>query len=91
MGLIETSVTQFLEWVEPKSTLWIAYSGGVDSHVLLHELVKQRENFPITLKAIHVDHGIHADAKVWSEHCVSVCKKLQVELFVAHLDRKSVV
>ncbi len=36
-----------------------AFSGGLDSTVLLHQLVLWRERHPdVTLRAIHIHHGL---------------------------------
>ncbi|MCK5336123.1 MAG: tRNA lysidine(34) synthetase TilS [Gammaproteobacteria bacterium] len=52
----------------------VAYSGGLDSHVLLH-LVK---NCQFNCLAIYIDHGLQQASKSWSEHCASVCHQLDV-------------
>ncbi|EOQ55806.1 ATP-binding protein, partial [Escherichia coli] len=40
----------------------VAFSGGLDSTVLLHQLVQWRvENPDVTLRAIHVHHGLSAN------------------------------
>src|SRR5579864_2549126 len=57
-------------------TFWIAYSGGLDSHVLLHLLVT---NFPGVYKAVHINHGLSPNAAQWDEHCRKTCKNLGVE------------
>ncbi len=54
--------------------LWVAYSGGLDSHVLLHLLAQSDLN----LRAIHINHGLNSDADYWAEHCQNVCKALDV-------------
>lgn len=62
------------------TSLKIAYSGGLDSHVLLHALVALRETHPLRLNAVHVDHGLSPLSAAWSRHCVAVCEALQVPL-----------
>jgi tRNA(Ile)-lysidine synthase len=58
----------------------VAYSGGLDSHVLLHALVKLREQLPgLGLCALHVHHGLNPNADQWVAHCQAVCAALQVE------------
>lgn len=81
----------------PINNLWIAFSGGVDSHVLLHSLTKLRGEFPeILLHAVHIHHGLHPDADAWSVHCQQVCEDLQTKCIVkkvdiqAHLQGRSV-
>ncbi len=61
----------------------IAFSGGLDSTVLLHLLVtlSQRQPLP-ALSAIHVHHGLQAVAEAWPDHCRSVCAALGVPLDV---------
>ena len=57
----------------------VAYSGGVDSHVLLHALVRLRDVLPCSdLHAVHINHGIHPDAEQWARHCELVCRDLGV-------------
>lgn len=52
---------------------WVAYSGGMDSAVLLHALAEVRERLPGELRAAHVDHGLHPDSPRWAEHCRESC------------------
>ncbi|WPC04036.1 tRNA lysidine(34) synthetase TilS [Pseudomonas benzenivorans] len=61
----------------------IAFSGGLDSTVLLHLLagLAQREALP-PISAIHVHHGLQAAADAWPEHCRRVCDALGVPLRV---------
>jgi murein DD-endopeptidase MepM/ murein hydrolase activator NlpD len=70
-------------------TLRIAYSGGRDSHVLLHWLAGQRAALaPHRLRAIHVDHGLHPDSASWTDHCAAVCAALGVPLDVRRVDAR---
>ncbi|WP_212625619.1 tRNA lysidine(34) synthetase TilS [Pseudomonas sp. PP3] len=69
------------------ATTWhIAFSGGLDSTVLLHLLahLAKTESLP-ALTAIHVHHGLQAVADAWPEHCRSVCDALGVPLQVVHV------
>jgi len=61
----------------------IAFSGGLDSTVLLHLLANlaKTEKLP-TLDAVHVHHGLQAAADAWPAHCQSVCDALGVPLKV---------
>ena len=57
----------------------IALSGGLDSSVLLHALASVR---PRGLRAIHVHHGLHAEADTWAAHCEHACAALGVPLAI---------
>lgn len=61
--------------------IWVAYSGGVDSHVLLHLLATAKQNlFPaLPLHAIHIDHGLNQKSHDWSEHCQQEAEALSVD------------
>lgn len=70
-------------------TLRIAYSGGRDSHVLLHWLASQRAALaPHRLRAVHVEHGLHPDCARWAEHCAAVCAALAVPLDLRRVDAR---
>ena len=63
--------------------LLVAFSGGLDSTVLLHALAHLREADPsLDLRAIHVHHGISLHADSWVAHCERVCETLNVPLTV---------
>ncbi|WP_431701963.1 tRNA lysidine(34) synthetase TilS [Pseudomonas sp. BR20] len=64
----------------------IAFSGGLDSTVLLHLLASlaKSETLP-PLSAVHVHHGLQAVADAWPSHCQSVCDSLGVPLRVMHV------
>jgi tRNA(Ile)-lysidine synthase len=69
------------------SKVWrIAFSGGLDSTVLLHLLahLAKTESLP-ALNAIHVHHGLQAVADAWPDHCRSVCQVLGVPMQVVHV------
>ena len=59
--------------------LVIAYSGGLDSEVLLHCLAALRGSFGANLLALHVDHGLQDQSQAWSERCASHAADLGVE------------
>ena len=68
----------------------VAYSGGVDSHVLLHLVVKQcRELAGRVLAAVYVDHGLQVASVAWAEHCRQVCRELGVQLICLSVDAQA--
>jgi tRNA(Ile)-lysidine synthase len=60
------------------SGLLVAYSGGLDSTVLLHAVAALRANSSWPVRAIHVDHQLHADSARWAEHCELASQALGV-------------
>lgn len=62
----------------PAGLYWIGYSGGVDSHVLLHLCASLRAEMGPVFGAVHVNHGLHPDADRWAEHCKNVCAELDL-------------
>jgi tRNA(Ile)-lysidine synthase len=67
--------------------LSVGYSGGVDSHVLLHRLANP-DYRDRTLMALYVDHGLQAAATAWGEHCAQVCHALNVPFRVLPIDAR---
>ena len=63
-------------------TWWLAYSGGVDSRVLLHLLAQL--NLPV--RAVYIDHGLQAISKHWAQHCQQICASLNIPLSVIAVD-----
>jgi len=65
----------------------VAYSGGLDSHVLLHALhsIKQKGEHDFQLSAIHIHHGLSKHAEQWQTHCQQVCNQLNVAFQTANV------
>ena len=60
----------------PTGPLCVAYSGGPDSTALLYALAQLPAARARGLRALHVDHGLHADSAAWAEHCRRFCAGL---------------
>jgi tRNA(Ile)-lysidine synthase len=60
----------------------VAFSGGLDSTVLLHALATSAAQHKAGLLAVHVNHGLQPAADEWVEHCRAVAADLQVEFRV---------
>ena len=58
--------------------VWVAYSGGLDSTVLLRAAAAVRERLSGPLWAVHIDHGLHPDSGRWGEHCRGNCEALTI-------------
>ncbi|WP_230473371.1 tRNA lysidine(34) synthetase TilS [Dyella choica] len=73
----------------PEGPLCVAFSGGPDSSALLHALAHLPAARTRGLRAIHVDHGLHAQSARWAAHCraFSATLGLACEVYVAKVDR----
>lgn len=71
-----------------KATLYVAFSGGMDSHVLLHALAWLRDEgrWQGKLHAIHVHHGLSEHADTWAKHCRVTCKAMHIPLEVIRVN-----
>jgi tRNA(Ile)-lysidine synthase len=76
-----------LSSLHPHRSLLVAFSGGLDSTVLLHQLVTLRETIApdLQLRAMHIHHGISANADKWAAHCEQLCTRWNVPLQVARV------
>ena len=59
---------------------YIAYSGGLDSSVLLHAMHAAK----LPIHAVHVNHHLQQESNSWQQHCENVCSKLAVPFSVQH-------
>ena len=62
----------------------LAYSGGVDSQVLLHllhQIQQQPElqsSFQLNLTAVYINHQLQVESSAWAEHCAEQCAALNI-------------
>jgi len=65
--------------------LVIAYSGGVDSSLLLYAAHRFREHTTTPVHALHVHHGLSPNADAWARHCEIEANKLKIPITVSHV------
>lgn len=70
-------------------TIYLGFSGGLDSCVLLH-LLSQNESIQKKLVAVHINHGLSPEADNWTTWTEQVCKASGVmyKTFSVKLDTK---
>jgi len=69
------------------SRYWVAYSGGLDSHVLLHVLSQfQYQLIPSRVHAAYINHGLNPQADAWARHCGEICAQLKVPFQTIDVD-----
>ena len=66
----------------------VAFSGGLDSTVLLHALATGTDKQDTPIVAVHVDHGLHEDSSDWSAHCKAFASSLGVDFISEHVSVK---
>ncbi|HMY82584.1 MAG TPA: tRNA lysidine(34) synthetase TilS, partial [Agitococcus sp.] len=79
-----STVTKFLtQHLNPNiQRLVIAYSGGVDSHVLLDMAVQVQQLHQRPIKIIHVHHGLSQYANDWANHVEQVAQAYNVDYVI---------
>ena len=84
-AVVEAALAQCLPaW--PEARLCVALSGGVDSVALLHAChALAATHRPLELRAVHVHHGLQAEADGWQHRCEDLCSRLEVPLEVVQL------
>ncbi|WP_414830080.1 tRNA lysidine(34) synthetase TilS [Alteromonas sp. H39] len=60
-------------------SLTVAYSGGVDSTLLLYAAKVFASAHQLALSACYINHGLSTNATAWQQHCADICKLLDVE------------
>ena len=63
----------------------IAFSGGMDSTVLLH-VMKNIIDEKSQIRAIHINHNIVDNSKVWTKTCKSICKNFGIDIEIISLE-----
>ncbi len=85
-GLNHSFLDSWLEANTDAGRWCVAYSGGPDSTVLLHLMHQWCTEHPDKapdLVAIHVNHGMQAEADSWQAHCEAQCNALGVSFIVS--------
>jgi tRNA(Ile)-lysidine synthase len=68
--------------VQPGQSVCAAFSGGLDSTVLLDILARLRAEAGFALTALHVHHGISPNADRWAQSCVAFARARGVPVSV---------
>ncbi|BGI51324.1 MAG: tRNA lysidine(34) synthetase TilS [Buchnera aphidicola (Ceratovacuna japonica)] len=83
-------IKSILKYIKKNQKILIAYSGGLDSTVLLHQLIilKKKKLKKIKIRAIHINHNISKNSKYWKKHCIKECKKNKIKLILKKIKKK---
>ena len=80
MPLSVASLQSFFSSYQNLEKFYVAYSGGLDSTVLLHAMHAAK----LPVHAVHVNHHLQQESDAWQQHCEEVCKSLSVPITVQH-------
>lgn len=72
---------------DARQRFFIGYSGGVDSHVLLHVCASIAQ-LQGRLTAVYIHHGLQQEADAWAVHCEKTAKNLNVEFLTLRVNAK---
>ena len=64
---------------------WVAYSGGMDSQVLLSLCISLRQQFSFQLRAIHINHHLSPHAEQWSLFGKDYCDRHHIPFIEKHI------
>lgn len=85
MSLTKTLLLEALCALPQARRYALAYSGGRDSHTLLHALASLGAQRPGPVLALHVDHGLQDASGAWAAHCRRICLSLGIDCQVLRL------
>lgn len=89
MSLDPERIIERVRAAAPGATgFWVAFSGGLDSSVLLDLLAGARERLSAPLGAVHVHHGLQAEADAWAERCAERAARLDLPLVRLDVDAR---
>ena len=79
------SIESALNQCNNPARIYIGYSGGVDSHVLLH-LCASITTLKDKIAAVYVHHGLQTEAEYWARHCEKTAQSLGVDFIVLRVN-----
>jgi tRNA(Ile)-lysidine synthase len=81
-----TQLAELEQRLSDERKLLVAFSGGLDSTVLLHQLTLLRQRLPeLHLRAIHIHHGLSANADSWANRCRALCQQWNVPFLLERI------
>ena len=75
LGILETKLANL-----PDGDVCVAFSGGMDSSVLLHRLAALPLARARRLRALHIDHALQPTSARWADHCAAFAHALNVPI-----------
>ena len=70
-SITDNDLIEFLKNLPASEKYWIAYSGGMDSSVLLHLFYSISDKLNKPVEVIYVDHGLNPKSQKWGKFCIN--------------------
>ena len=75
-----------VRYAEPGQSVVAGFSGGLDSTVLLDAARCVAKDSGVELSALHVHHGLSANANAWADSCAQVCREMKIPLTILRVE-----
>ena len=86
--LLEKNIERLLEcYYKPAKPLLLGLSGGSDSLLLLHLLLKYRKIYDLKIYVAHIDHGWREESVEESKYLQEIVQSLGLKFFLKVLDK----
>lgn len=85
----QITTLNLLKDYNPKKII-IAFSGGIDSSVLLHLLLNCSYINKKKILVIHINYNIQNNAKLFENHCIRLCNENNLEYKIFQYNGKSI-
>ena len=76
-NLLENHCLNFLSDL-PYRKLILAYSGGIDSSVLLECILNIKDKLGISIRTIHINHNLNNFSNQYQDHCETIAKQKNI-------------
>lgn len=84
------AIARAMRAASPFAAISVAYSGGIDSSVLLEALCRLQGSLELPPpRALHVDHGLEANSARWRAHCAEQCARRGIKFRSMRVDARA--
>ncbi len=82
--LLSEQFATAIEQISSEVEIYIGFSGGLDSHVLLHLCATYKNHYKIT--AVYIHHGLQPEAECWGQHCQAIAHDLGLKFLLMRVN-----
>ena len=88
VAAVQAGLETLLVGLPRPTRIWLGFSGGRDSLVLLDVLAQMRDRLPAPLVAVHVDHGLAENSAAWAARCAGEAATRGIEFLPLQVTNK---